>query len=367
MDRHNRPDMALRDLTMEGERVLLVGGAGFIGHHLALALNERGAEVMIADNLLVNNLPSLVMRTDLDPLRRQLYLNFVSERFELLRGAGIEIRLVEARQMFELSEVFSEFRPTKAVHLAAISSAVTANQSPSFAYDLQINSLRNLLEICRLHPARVDRVVFMSSSTVYGDFKDESVDETVRPSPRGVYANGKYMGERMMREHNRLYGVPYTIIRPSALYGIRCISRRVSQSFVENALSGKPLPLEGGGSGRLDFTHIDDLVEGIVRSMALTEGRGRTFNITYGNARPISELAEIIRRQLPRTMVEDRPAAPEKPIRGTLMIDRAREHLGFQPRFDLQKGYTDYVAWYIDQWERAARQVGAVERPAVLA
>ncbi|MCF8482210.1 MAG: NAD(P)-dependent oxidoreductase [Rhodospirillum sp.] len=363
MDLKNRPDMALEDMTMDGERILLVGGAGFIGHHLALTLRERGAEVMIADNLLVNNLPNLMMRTDLDPLRRQLYVNFLSERFALLRASGTEIRPVEARQMFELSEVFSEFQPTKAVHLAAISSAVIANQSPALAYDLQITSLRNLLEICRLHSARIGRVVFMSSSTVYGDFKQESVDETVRPSPRGVYANGKYMGERMMREHERLYGVPYTIIRPSALYGIRCISGRVSQKFVENALSGKSLPLEGGGSGRLDFTHIDDLVEGIVRSMALEEGRGRTFNITYGNAQPISELAKIIKSYLPQTVLEERPPAPEKPVRGTLMIDRARDYLGFKPRFDLLKGYSDYVRWYMDQWEKAARQVGTASFP----
>ena len=104
-------------------------------------------------------------------------------------------------------------------------------------------------------------VCFMSSSTVYGDFESDSVDETVRPTPRGVYANGKYIGERMVREAYNLFGVNYTIIRPSALYGIRCISGRVSQKFVENALSGRPLRLEGGGKGMLDFTHIDDLTE----------------------------------------------------------------------------------------------------------
>ena len=95
---------------------------------------------------------------------------------------------------------------------------------------------------------------------------------------RGVYANGKYIGERMVREAFHLYGVNYTIIRPSALYGVRCISGRVSQKFIENALAGKPLLLEGGGGGMLDFTHIDDLVEGITRSLA----GGRTQpNVQY--------------------------------------------------------------------------------------
>ena len=169
--------------------------------------------------------------------------------------------LVDARNLAELTAIFDKFKPTKSVHLAAISSAVVANKMPNLAYDIQINSLRNLLALCQTESSVCKHVCFMSSSTVYGDFEGDSVDETVRPRPRGVYANGKYIGERMVREASQLYGVNYTIIRPSALYGIRCISGRVSQKFVENALSGKPLLLEGGGGGMLDFTHIDDLVE----------------------------------------------------------------------------------------------------------
>ncbi|MFC1673828.1 NAD-dependent epimerase/dehydratase family protein, partial [Pseudomonadota bacterium] len=90
----------------------------------------------------------------------------------------------------------------------------------------------------------------LSSSTVYGDFEKPTVDESDRPRPRGIYANAKFMGERLMRTYSDQYGLGTTVIRPSALYGERCISRRVSQAFIENALSGKPLLLEGGGQGR---------------------------------------------------------------------------------------------------------------------
>ncbi len=339
-------------VRLDGARIMMIGGAGFIGHHLALALREKGAEVMVVDNLQVNNLVRIVSDPNLDPALRALYTNFVLDRFALLRDAGVMLENVDCRIMFDLTTVFADFEPTKIVHLAAISSAVTANEAPGLAYDLQINTLRNVLEMCRTSTTKVGQVCFMSSSTVYGDFESASVDETVRPQPRGVYANGKYIGERMVREAMNLYGIDYTIIRPSALYGIRCISRRVSQAFVENALQDKPLLLEGGGDGRLDFTHIDDLVEGIVRSLALEAGLSNTFNITYGNARTIAELAGIIKEYFPKVRIEERPRAQEKPKRGTLEIGRAREDLGFIPQIPLEQGYRRYCEWYLEQWER---------------
>jgi nucleoside-diphosphate-sugar epimerase len=340
-------------IRLDGERVMLVGGAGFIGHHLALECRRKGAEVLVVDNMQINNIVKVVSDPTLDEIRRRLYVNFLLDRFSLLRENGIRIDNVDARQMAELTGSFNEFQPTKAVHLSAISSAVVANQVPGLAYDLQITTLRNLLELCRLKNSSCNHVAFMSSSTVYGDFEGESVDETVRPRPRGVYANGKYIGERMVREAKNLYGIDYTIVRPSALYGVRCISGRVSQKFIENALMGKPLLLEGGGSGRLDFTNVADLVEGIVRALALVGGRSRTFNITYGQSRSIAELAAIIKDIVPQVKFEERPPAPEKPKRGTLLMGRAREFLGFVPSQDLETAYRDYCKWYLDQWERA--------------
>ena len=274
----------------------------------------------------------------------------------MMRKAGISIHNADARQMVELTQCFNEFQPTKAVHLAAISSAVTANKMPGLAYDLQISTLRNLLELCRIKGSSCNHVAFMSSSTVYGDFDGSEVDETVYPRPKGVYANGKYIGERMVREAKELYGIDFTIVRPSALYGIRCISGRVSQKFVENALLGKPLLLEGGGGGRLDFTSVEDLTEGITRALALEDGRSRTFNITFGNARTIAELGAIVKSIIPQAKFEERPPAAEKPKRGTLRMDRAKEFLGFVPSRDLDSAYRDYCKWYLAEWKRAGKE-----------
>ena len=252
---------------LAGERVMLIGGAGFIGHNLALRLREARVETMAVDNLMVNSLVDNVFVAGQDGTRRQLYQNFLLDRFMLMRDAGVELRNADARNMADLSRAFDEFRPTKAVHLSAIASAVDARKDPGLCFDLQLLTLRNVVELCRLGHDQVNQVMFMSSSTVYGDFEGDSVDETVRPRPRGIYANAKYMGERLLRTYRQQHGLGITIVRPSALYGERCISRRVSQIFIENALTGKPLLLEGGGDGRLDFTYIDDLVEGQILTL----------------------------------------------------------------------------------------------------
>lgn len=337
--------------SLRDERVMLIGGAGFIGHHLALKLKEKDASVLVLDDLQINNIVNILTSKIYDSKKRNLYLNFILNRFDLMRKKDIVFQNVDGRQLNLLYEAYMNFKPTKIVHLAAISSAVIANKNPSLAYDIQINSLRNILDLCKNHRDMTNQMIFLSSSTVYGNFKEESVDETIRPKPKGVYANAKYIGERMVREAKTLYDLDYTIIRPSALYGIRCISGRVTQKFIENALSKKPLILEGGGGGMLDFTHIDDLVEGIVRTLIFKGALSQTFNITYGKARYISELAQIIKNIIPEVSIELGPSAPEKPKRGTLKIGRATELILFNPKKNIEIGYAEFCQWYKDKWE----------------
>lgn len=340
---------------IEGQRVMLIGGAGFIGHHLALELSALGTEVLIVDNLMVNSLVANVYDRGLDPIRRELYRAFLLDRFTRLRDSQVELRNADARIMIDLANLFEEFRPTKVVHLSAIASAVEARRQPGLSFDLQLVTLRNALELCRFSED-VNQLLLISSSTVYGDFEKPEVDESEGPRPRGIYANTKYMAERLVRTYRDQYDLGVTIVRPSALYGERCISRRVSQVFIENALSKQPLLLEGGGEATLDFTYIADLAEGLVRALALHRGRedSTTFNLTFGSARKISELASIISDVIPGTIVEERPRAVDKPVRGTLSIERAGSLLGFEPQWPLEKGYRHYCEWYVDQWKRAA-------------
>lgn len=334
------------------ERVMLVGGGGFIGHNLALELRRHGITTMVVDNMMINSLVDYTMNDFGNPTKRRLSLHFLNSRYEMMREANVILQNVDARLFADLARVFDEFQPTKVVHLSAIASAVEARKDPGLCFDLQLVTLRNILELCRMRHTQVKQVMLLSSSTVYGDFETPTVDEATRPRPRGIYANTKYMAERLVRTYNSQHGLGTTIIRPSALYGERCVSRRVSQAFIENALFGKPLLLEGGGGGRLDFTYIEDLVEGMVRALALHPGANssNTFNLTFGNARTIADLAAIVKDLLPEAILEERPKAEGKPERGTLSMERAKEVLGFVPRWPLEVGYRRYCEWYIQEW-----------------
>jgi len=352
------PISTIRD-KLAGERVLLVGGAGFIGHNLALELRNLGVETLVLDNLMVNSIVDNVFTANSNPYQAQAYRNFLLDRFAAMRDAEIHLRNADARFMIDAARVFDEYHPTKVVHLAAIASAVEARKDPGLCFDLQLLTLRNVLELCRLSHDQVNQVLLLSSSTVYGDFEGDSVDENTRPRPRGIYANAKFMAERLVRTYSHQHGLGITIIRPSALYGERCISRRVSQVFIENALIGKPLLLEGGGDGRLDFTYIRDLVDGICRALALHPGpdHSHTFNITYGDARTIAELAAVVKGVIPEVVLEERPRSEDKPIRGTLSTQRAEEVLGFKAQWPLEVGYRAYCEWYLEQWRRAAKEL----------
>ena len=104
-----------------------------------------------------------------------------------------------------------------------------------------------------------------------------------------------------MIAYQQVFDLPYTIVRPSALYGPRCVSRRVGQVFIENALTAQPLRIDGDGAERLDFTYIDDLVDGICLTIAEPAARNETFNLTYGSARSVADLVGDRSRALSRT------------------------------------------------------------------
>lgn len=323
-------------------RISLVGGAGFIGHNLAITLDNSGHDVQIIDHLGYNN----VVHHRADPLR----MSFLNERFDFLDSMLVPLYTVDGRDATGLFQALSRFEPDVIVHLSAISSAVNARATPGLAFDLQLTTLNNILDYTQIHP--ISQVMFMSSSTVYGNFEGDSVDEQTRPRPFGIYATAKFMGERLLRTYNDQYGLGTTIIRPSALYGERCVSSRVSQQFLERALSGEELYLEGGGEGRLDFTYIEDLTQGMLLAIEQHVPETReTFNLTYGNARTIKDLATEVQKVVPEAKLVETKADRNKPVRGTLSNAKARQLLGFKPQFSLEVGYPRYADWFQTKWD----------------
>lgn len=328
--------------SVKNMRIALVGGGGFIGHNLALSLDKMGAHVEIVDSLQVNNLYSLGQNVK-NPDDRDFYHNMLNERLDLLRIAGIPLHLQDARDYHALCRILTEIKPDVIIQLAAVSHANKSNKDPYSTFDHSLRTLENALDGCR---DTLKHFIFFSSSMVYGHFADTAVAEDAVCNPLGIYGALKFAGEKIVIAYNQVFDLPYTIIRPSALYGERCISRRVGQIFLENALRGKDITVHGDGTDALDFTYIQDLIQGVVKTLEHPAAENETFNITRGEGRKIKDMAEIVRANFPNIKIDYEPKDALTPDRGTLSIDKARDLIGYDPQYDLDKGYQQYIEWY---------------------
>ena len=174
----------------------------------------------------------------------------------------------------------------------------------------------------------------------------KNVSEDTECNPLGIYGALKFSGEKLVIAYNQVFDLPYTIIRPSALYGERCISRRVGQIFIENAIQNKPIVIDGDGSDKLDFTYINDLMHGVEMTIKKQDSKNQIFNITHGNGRAINELIEILKENFPKIEVEKKERDKLMPERGTLSIEKAKKLINYQPTWILEKGYFEYIGWY---------------------
>lgn len=329
---------------LQGRRVALVGGAGFIGTRLALRLVELGAFVEVVDSLQVNNLLHYISQPQLE--NRSLYLRILEERLDLLEAAGVRIDVQDARDYDALSRTLDRLRPDVVVQLAAVAHANKSNKDPFSTFDHSLRTLENALDVAR--SIDVERFLFMSSSMVYGNFLTPEVAEDHPLDPIGIYGALKLSGEKIVNAYNQVFELPYTIVRPSALYGPGCVSKRVVQLFIEHALAGVPLRIDGDGEEKLDFSWIEDVVEGLCLAIASPRGANETFNVTAGNARSINDLVAAVRTHFPDLEVEYVERDELRPFRGTLSVDKARELIGYDPATSLEDGVARYVDWYRD-------------------
>ena len=181
---------------------------------------------------------------------------------------------------------------------------------------------------------------------VYGNFKNDQAYEDDNCEPLGIYGALKYGSEKIVIAYNQVFDLPYTIIRPSALYGERCISRRVGQIFIENALFNEDIIMSDNGSEALDFTYIEDLVDGITKCIGNKNAFNQIFNLTYGSACSVAEMAQIIKEHFPDINLRNVKRDKLMPKRGTLNIDKAKDLINYNPSWSLEKGYPRYINWY---------------------
>ncbi len=326
------------------KKILLVGGCGFIGHNLSLYLKKLGHSPVIVDSLSVNNIYSL---DNLEIKNQALYKSILESRVSLLKKNEIDLIIQDARNYNSISKLYAEINPEIIIHLAAVSHANRSNKDPHTTFDHSLRTLENTLDYAKSYKTHV---IYMSSSMVYGNFEGKDVDENTECKPIGIYGTLKYAGELMLKAYNQVFDLPYTIIRPSALYGERCVSRRVGQIFIENAIQNLDININGDGNDKLDFTYIEDLVRGITYCCENKNAINQTFNITYGNSRKINDLIDILKSEFPMINIIYKEREKFMPERGTLKISKANNMLNFRAEHAIESGYLKYISWYKDFW-----------------
>ncbi len=327
------------------KKIAIIGGAGFIGHNLAVKLRSIGHFVVVIDNLAINNILSF---TNEKIKNRKLYWTLLNKRLDLLQKNNIELNVEDARNYNSLSMLLLKYNPNVIIQLAAVSHSAKSNKDPHSTFDHSLRTLENALDVAR----GLDNChfIYFSSSMVYGNFKKDKLDEDAPCIPIGIYGNLKYAGELIVKAYNQVFNLPFTIIRPSALYGERCVSRRVGQIFIEHAVQGLDITIHGDGTEKLDFTYIEDLTNGVCLVLEKEQAKNQTFNMTYGEARSIFDIADILKRNFNGIKINFKKKDTLMPERGTLDVGKARTILGYNPKFPIENGYSKYINWYKKIW-----------------
>ena len=305
--------------------ILITGGSGFLGVHVARALVNRGDEVVVYDTKLQN-------------------LKEMSGKLEIVKGD-----ILEPQSLLDSAE---KFGVEKIIHTAALVGHFTSIEKPSQTVKVNIEGTLNVLEAARR--MQVKRVLDFSSETVYGQFRYEPVDEDHPRNPVSLYGITKLTSEMMGLGYHKFYDVDYMALRTSFVYGPGMpaewdeLRARPPTTFIKSAVEGKPLEMEEGGDQKIDQTYVKDLVQGVLLMLDVKEPKHRIYNITSGKAYTLRQTAEMVKELVPGTSIKVGPGLLRFALgqEGAVSISRAHEDLGYTPRYDLKDGLKEYLEWY---------------------
>ena len=292
-------------------------------------LSNDGHKVTIVDN---EDTYGIMSKEQLDKLYQWRTRNWKAENILYIRGDILD-RLV-------CLKAFSH-NPDIVIHLATYPRAKIVDNDPILGIPKVINTTTNLLWHAEKFGVR--KFVYVSSSMVYGDFKD-GTKEDASTKPKNIYGEAKLTGERLVKLFAKRDGLNYTIVRPSGVFGPGDMPDRVVSKFFDKAITGKAITLHNGDN-KVDFTYRQDAARGIIMA-ALSSVANVSFNITAGNATSLRKLAEkIIDITGSDSDIEDIGNHKLYPMRGTLDISRAKDLLDYSPEFTLEQGLKSYYDW----------------------
>lgn len=327
---------------LQGKRVLLTGGAGFIGTHLCQALVEEN-EVVILDTL---------RRNALQPAG-------------LDRHPKVELRQADVRDPQAVRDAMRGC--THVVHLASIAGVDTVMHNPVPTMQISILGTNNVLEAAR-ELGTLERVVDFSTSEVFGAHAYNVTEGDVTTlgavgEARWTYAVSKLATEHLTFTFHKQYGLPTCAVRPFNIYGPRQVGEGAIHHFILRALRDEPLQIHNDGSQIRAWCYIDDIIRGTLLLLERPAAVGHTFNI--GNPRStvtIYNLARDIVRLAHSQSTIEFITWPFADVELRIPnIEKARTLLGYEPKVDLEDGIAETIAWYREKLAVDDRQAVAVD------
>lgn len=323
-------------------KLLVTGGAGFIGSHLVERLLAGGNDVLVLDDF----------DDYYDPAMKRENVRAASDspRWKLVEGDIRDAALVE--------RTFAEFGPDQVVHLAARAGVRPSIELPVLYQDVNVGGTQILLEAAR--KAGVRKFLFASSSSVYGDesrvpfCENDPVDRPVSP-----YAATKRAGELLGHTYWHLHGMAFWGLRFFTVYGPRQRPEMAIHKFTRLIDEGQEVPQYGDGSSRRDYTWIEDIIDGVMAAVERIEGY-EILNLGESKSTPLAELIDMIARELGKpARIRRLPFQPGDVQVTYADISRAAARIGYAPRCPVETGVPRFVAWYREQ---RARQGGLPHR-----
>ncbi len=316
---------------MTSKKILVTGSAGFIGFNTSRKLLEKGQMVVGADSF--NPYYPVVLKEARSEILRK-YPNFIERR----------LNLADRKSVDDLSH---EFSFSIICHLAAQAGVRYSITNPHAYEESNLMAFLNILEMAR--HAKVDRLVYASSSSVYGgNTKIPFSESDPVDNPISLYAATKKANELMAHCYSHLYGLQTVGLRFFTVYGPWGRPDMAMWLFTEAIKSGKKIKVFNYGKMKRDFTFIDDIVSGIEASMFNNNlDRCEVFNLGNHRSENLMDVISIIERELGITAGKEMlPMQPGDVLESYADIDKARQKLGFLPTTSIEKGVPSFISWY---------------------
>jgi UDP-glucuronate 4-epimerase len=302
-------------------KILLTGGAGFIGSHLLELLIARGDDVAVIDDF----------NDYYDPRIKRA--NLPKGGFRLHEG---DIR--------SAAPLVAQEKPDLVVHLAARAGVRPSQQDPALYESVNIAGTLGLLEACRKSGVR--RFVFASSSSVYGNAPVPFREDNADLQPISFYGATKLMGEHYVRIYARLHGIHATSLRFFTAYGPRQRPDMAIHAFTAAVSQGREIAMFGDGTTERDYTYVSDIVQGVVAAIDHDEPYA-VYNLGESRTIPLRRLIDLIGELVGKTpKIKQMPEQPGDVKRTCAAIALARQKLGYDPKVPIETGLREFVAWY---------------------